>query len=194
MANREYAGQDRGRPVPGKRRNIWPVPGIFRNRFVPIGVLPSMNNNPQNKRGGPVLRQVARASLLAGSLALLAGCASEPESHVVSTPPPPAPAAAVGVVQQPPTQVVVAGGNAAQAQNSVIVVTQAPPVAQADVVLAQPSSDHKWVPGFWTWRNNRYEWMAGHWEIPPSGDSTWMAPRWERRTDGSYRFYEGYWN
>lgn len=133
----------------------------------------------------PSLSRLIQASLISGGLAFLVGCASEPQSHVVSAPPPPAPNTAVVVTQQP---------QVTQTQNGVIVVTQAPPVAQAEVVLAQPSSDHKWIPGYWTWRNSRYEWMAGHWEVPPSSSSVWVAPRWDRRTDGSYQFYEGYWN
>lgn len=64
---------------------------------------------------------------------------------------------------------------------------------QTETAQARPTSEHVWVPGYWTWRNNRYEWMAGHWEIPPRTGSVWVAPRWERLSDGSYRFYEGYW-
>jgi len=139
-------------------------------------------------------RQIAQVSLVSAALALLAGCASEPASHVVSAPPPPAPSTQLVVAQQQPTAQYVATNNLAQPQNGVIIVTQAPPAIQQEVVLAQPSSDHKWVPGYWTWRNSRYEWMAGHWELPPSSSSVWIAPRWEHRSDGSYQFYEGYWN
>ncbi len=76
---------------------------------------------------------------------------------------------------------------------STTVVTQAPPALQVEVVLAQPSTRHMWLAGFWTWRNDRYEWMAGHWELPPSLGSVWVAPRWEQH-DNAYKFYEGYWN
>ena len=91
-----------------------------------------------------------------------------------------------------PTQVVVTG--TAQTANGAILVMQAPPVLQQEVISAQPSSDHRWIPGYWTWRNERYEWMAGHWELPPEPSSVWVAPRWERTDNGGYRFYEGYWN
>ena len=138
------------------------------------------------------IRQITALSVMSGGLALLAGCASEPESHVVSAPPPPAPTTQVVVAQQQPAQIVVAG--AVQQPAGTIIVMQAPPAVQQEVVLAQPSSDHKWIPGFWTWRNNRYEWMAGHWELPPNTNAVWVAPRWERTSDGGYRFYEGYWN
>lgn len=132
-------------------------------------------------------RMVVASSLVAGALALLAGCAG-PDSHVVSAPPP----STAPVVVQQPTPVVVAG-TATQSGAGTVIVTQAPPVTQQEVVTARPSSSHVWVPGYWTWTNNRYEWMAGHWEVPPRTNAVWVAPRWERLSDGSYRFYEGYW-
>jgi hypothetical protein len=76
---------------------------------------------------------------------------------------------------------------------STVVVTQAPPALQQEVVLAQPSPQHVWLPGYWTWRNDRYEWMAGHWELPPNSGAVWVAPRWEQEGN-AYRFYEGHWN
>jgi hypothetical protein len=137
----------------------------------------------------------ARAVLICGAMALLGGCGSEPESHVVSAPPPPAPGTvptATIVTTQTTPGVQPAVTTQAQSTNTVV-VTQAPPAAQAEVVLAQPGPDYRWIPGYWTWRNERYEWMAGHWEIPPQRDSVWVAPRWESES-GGYRFYEGYWN
>jgi hypothetical protein len=74
-----------------------------------------------------------------------------------------------------------------------VIVTQAPPALQSEVVLEQPSPQHKWIPGFWTYRDSRYLWVSGHWEIPPRPDATWIAPRWVPE-NGGYRYYEGYWN
>lgn len=122
--------------------------------------------------------------LLCGVAALLGGCASEPESHVVSAPPPGAPVAA---------QATVAYATPAPTAQSTIVVTQAPPAPQQEIVSARPSGDHVWVGGYWTWRNNRYEWVAGHWAVPPRSGATWVPPRWEQE-GGAYRFYEGYWD
>jgi hypothetical protein len=76
---------------------------------------------------------------------------------------------------------------------STTIVMQAPPALQQEVVLAQPSALHVWLPGFWTWRNDRYEWMAGHWELPPRSSTMWVAPRWEQQGN-AYKFTEGYWN
>jgi hypothetical protein len=72
-------------------------------------------------------------------------------------------------------------------------VAQAPPAAQPEVVVARPGPDYLWVPGYWTWRDSRYEWMAGHWEVPPHSGAVWVPPHWEPES-GGYRFYEGYWN
>jgi hypothetical protein len=133
------------------------------------------------------------ALVVCGALALIAGCASEPESHVVSAPPPPAPTATVAVATTPaPTTTAVAVPVAGAAPGTVV-ITQAPPAPQPEAVTARPSSDHVWIPGYWTWRNNRYEWMAGHWDLPPRSGSKWVAPRWQPE-NGAYRFYEGYWD
>ncbi|MEJ1973243.1 MAG: YXWGXW repeat-containing protein [Lacunisphaera sp.] len=130
-------------------------------------------------------RTIVQLLLVSGGMALFAGCEST-ESHVVSAPPPSDPVATQAVVvQQQPAQVVVAGST--QSVAGTIIVTQAPPAMQQEVVQARPSSAHVWVPGYWSWRNNRYEWMSGHWEIPPRTDAVWVAPRWERLGDGSYR-------
>ena len=138
----------------------------------------------------------APAFLLCGALALMAGCASEPESHVVSAPPPGAPTMVVaGTATTPQPVVVTTQGTATAPGSNTIIVTQAPPAPQpvAEVAVARPSSQHVWVDGYYTWRNNRYEWMAGHWEVPPRAGAVWVAPKYEREGSG-YRFYEGYWN
>lgn len=143
----------------------------------------------------------------AAALAAFAGCASDPDSHLVSAPPPPAPTVAPGAVPPatvyttPAQQVVVAQPQAVvtpatattPATVTSYVVTQAPPAAQPEAVPARPSSSHVWVSGYWTWQNSRYAWMAGHWEVPPYTGAAWVNPRWEPE-GGSFRFYEGHWN
>jgi hypothetical protein len=126
--------------------------------------------------------------IVSGLAAFIGGCASEPESHVVSAPPP-----AGAVVTQSQTPTVYATPGAAPGTQSTIVVTQAPPAAQQEVVTARPSSDSVWVGGYWTWRNSRYEWIPGHWATPPRSGATWIPPRWEQEGN-AYRFYEGRWD
>jgi WXXGXW repeat (2 copies) len=150
---------------------------------------------------------LARILILCGTVALLGGCSSEPDSHVVSAPPPGAPATQSTVVTTQTTAAPVvtsqtttlANGQTVTTQtqptaNNTYIVTQAPPALQQEVVIAQPGSDYKWVPGYWTWRSNQYQWVTGHWEIPPHSDSVWVAPHYEPESSGGFRFYEGYWN
>jgi len=143
-----------------------------------------------------------------GTLGFLAGCATEPESVLVTAPPPAAPTTSVATVTQPqqvvytqqqPQQVVVTQPgqvvtttNVPGTVNSYLVV-QAPPAPQPEAVPERPSTRHQWVPGYWTWQNNRYAWMAGHWEVPPFSGANWVNPR-SVAEGGAYRFYEGYWN
>ena len=133
---------------------------------------------------------------LAGLCLFAAGCGSYPESNVVSAPPPQvqAPQQQVIVTQPAPGPQVVTATPTADGH---LIITQAPPVQQQTVVLTQPprpTSDHVWIDGYWTWRNERYEWVAAHWEKPPFSGAKWIAPRSERLGNGSFRFYEGYWS
>ncbi|MFT3781885.1 MAG: YXWGXW repeat-containing protein [Nibricoccus sp.] len=132
--------------------------------------------------------------VLAGSavaLAFFAGCASEPESHMVSAPPPPPPTQTATTVTQPVT-VTTPATSTSPATATPVIITQVPPAAQQEQITERPTANHVWIPGYWTWRDGRYVWIAGRWEIPPRADATWVAPRWERESSG-YRFYEGYW-
>jgi|GEM_PF-392898 len=169
------------------------------------GVMKSSISDPKRAHG-PF--RGAYALIACGAGILLAGCVTEPESRVLSSPPPPAPRNTVsGTAMQPTTvttvpnvAVVGAPGTTTTTTTSAdgitrqqtVVVNQPLPVLQQEVVLARPSAQHLWIPGYWTWQNNRYEWMAGHWEVPPFSGATWVASRSEP-ANGAYRFYEGYW-
>ncbi|MEO6873477.1 MAG: YXWGXW repeat-containing protein [Opitutaceae bacterium] len=151
---------------------------------------------------------LAPAFAVCGALALFAGCASD-ESHVVSAPPP-APAATTMTTQTTQSAPVTTQGptyttttpagtstsyttTTTAAPTNTVIVTSAPPALQSEVVLARPNADYVWVPGYWTWRESRYQWMAGHWELPPYKGSSWIAPHTEMEGN-AYRFYEGHWN
>jgi hypothetical protein len=162
-------------------------------------------NIPSLSRSTPVrtVRQLTTAMVCCGTLGLLAGCATEPDSHVVSAPPPPDPVRSVttttttttpdtlpAVVVSNPGNVLVTTATPAVSST---VVTVAPPALQTEVVQAQPSPDYVWLAGYWTWNNDRYEWMPGHWQRPPNSSAVWVAPRWEQQGN-AYKFTEGYWN
>ena len=146
----------------------------------------------QSARSHPVTH-FSRASLVCGAICLIAGCATQPESHVTSAPPPPPPTATVDTTSSP-VVVTTQPATASNAATSTIIVTQTPP-PRKDVPIARPdrpSSAYVWIEGFWTWRNQRYEWMSGHWAMPSTPTAQWVDPRWVKEGNG-YRFYEGYW-
>ena len=147
------------------------------------------------------VRQLTPILACWGALGLLAGCASEPDSHIVTSLPPASPAPANSVTTTTTTTPPVVTTNPDSSTTtttsapvvSTTVTTQAPPAPQTDVVGPQPSSKYVWLTGYWTWRADQYQWIAGHWEQPPSPQSTWVSPRWEQE-GAAFRFYEGYWN
>jgi hypothetical protein len=134
-----------------------------------------------------VTTPLVSVALAVGGLALLSGCATEPESHVVSAPPPQV------VTPTAPAQIVV---TQTPTPSGTIVLSQAPPAAPQVVVAqpARPGSDYVWVEGHWTYRTGRYEWINSQWERPPYSGAVWYPPRSERRGDGTYTFYEGHWS
>jgi hypothetical protein len=128
------------------------------------------------------------AALVAGGLALLSGCASEPETHAVSAPPP-----NVAVPTTAPGQIVVAQ---TPTPAGTVLLTQAPPSGPQVIVTqpARPGSDYVWVEGHWTYRNGRYEWINGEWVRPPFSGAVWIPPHTERQGSENYLFYEGHWS
>jgi hypothetical protein len=125
--------------------------------------------------------------LLAGLA--LSGCARRP--IIVQSPP-------ATVIQNPaPTTAVVQTPAPAPARveptgREVIFIKEAPPPPREEAPPPPPSTSYTWIPGYWTVREGRQEWVPGRYEMPPRSGSTWVAPRWERRADG-YVFVDGYW-
>jgi hypothetical protein len=78
------------------------------------------------------------------------------------------------------------------AKPTAIVVRQAPPPSPRESIMDRPSVRHVWVTGYWVWQDDKYQWTAGHWEMPPRGMDSWVAPRWEKKGDG-YVLSEGFW-
>ena len=142
------------------------------------------------------VRSVPSFSACCGVLALgfFSGCVAEQASYQVPTPPPPAPLGRQATTPPPvsgPAPISTAFAPVASSETT-IVVTQVPQFPQQEAVQPAPSYRSVWLAGYWTWRNDGYEWVAGHWEQPPGNSTLWIRPRWVR-TGGSYRFYEGHW-
>src|SRR5688500_5703685 len=46
----------------------------------------------------------------------------------------------------------------------------------------RPAREAVWIDGYWAYTGNStspYEWMAGHWEIPPPGARAWVPSGWQ---------------
>jgi hypothetical protein len=83
----------------------------------------------------------------------------------------------------------------AQPQNEYVVAQPPPPPPpRREVVAVRPAREAVWIEGYWTYtgRGERYEWVPGHWEVPPPQRRAFVGPRWERRPNG-YIYVRGYW-
>jgi hypothetical protein len=158
---------------------------------------------PSRSASARLVRQLTPVLVCCSAFGLLAGCATAPDSHMVSAPPPPAPTRSVTTTTTtttPDTVPAVVTGSPATvtyatstASGTTTIVAQAPPALQSEVVLVQPSPQDVWIAGYWTWRDTGYQWRAGHWELPPNSSSVWVAPTCQRQGNG-YKYTDGYWN
>jgi hypothetical protein len=75
------------------------------------------------------------------------------------------------------------------------VVVQPPPMPAPprEVVAIRPAREAMWVDGYYLYvGRGRYEWVPGHWEVPPRGYRTYVRPGWQRQGN-SYVYIRGYW-
>ena len=143
---------------------------------------------PHPARAVVAIRSVQLGALVT-ALLILSGCGRRP--IIVQAPPaPPAPTATVIHTPAPaPAPQPVVG----TATRDVVIVREAPPPPRDEPPPPPPpSGSYTWVPGYWSIRDGRQEWVPGRYEMPPRAEATWVAPRWERRADG-YVFVDGYW-
>jgi hypothetical protein len=69
-------------------------------------------------------------------------------------------------------------------------VAVAPPPPRYERV-PHPRPGYVWSPGYWDWRGNRHEWVAGYWIAERPGYA-YYEPRWVER-EGHWRREEGRW-
>lgn len=136
------------------------------------------------KRTGILLTLLASMTLV-----LIVACGgkyAEPpvqrETTVVPAPPPPASGQVVSretvtteVVRDRTRPAEMARGISETAHG--LVVQQPPPPLHQEAMTMPPSSAYVWVSGYWTW-NNGWQWVAGHWELPPQRTTTWVPGQW----------------
>jgi hypothetical protein len=59
----------------------------------------------------------------------------------------------------------------------------------------RPAPEAVWVEGYWSYMGHLgspYEWMSGHWEIPPPGARTWVPGDWQR-FGNNFVYVRGHW-
>ena len=66
---------------------------------------------------------------------------------------------------------------------------EAPPAPRAET--PGEKAGFLWISGRWDWRNDKYEWVAGHWERARAGKS-WRPGRWDKHDDG-WQYVDGSW-
>ena len=78
------------------------------------------------------------------------------------------------------------------------VVQSPPPMPTSqprEAIPARPARDAVWIEGHYVYTGNAqqpYEWVAGHWEIPPPGMTRWVPGGWQRSGNG-YIYVRGHW-
>jgi hypothetical protein len=77
-------------------------------------------------------------------------------------------------------------------------VAEPPPIPESKPLHLRPirpAREAVWIEGNWAYTGNPsspYEWMSGHWEIPPPGGRAWVPSAWQR-TGNKYVYVRGHW-
>jgi hypothetical protein len=78
------------------------------------------------------------------------------------------------------------------------IVREPPPMPTSnprEAIPPRPAREAVWIEGHYAYTGNTaspYEWVAGHWEIPPPGANHWVPGSWQRSGDG-YVYVRGHW-
>ena len=73
-----------------------------------------------------------------------------------------------------------------------VVVSTEPPPLRHEVIGVAPSPRHVWVNGYWVRTNNRWAWVAGHYEERPREGVVWVKGHWDH-TDRGWVWTPGHW-
>ncbi len=168
---------------PGGAVVVRPEPGRGRPGAVVVDPTPARPGGavvvrPEPERGRPGAVVVDPTPARPGGAVVVAPAPGRGPGPVVVDPTPGRPGVVVvgprGVVRSAPSRVVVVG----------------PPPAPRVVTRRPPPSRHGevWVEPYWGWTGASWEWIDGHWELPPQSGAVWVPPQW----DGS-GWIPGYW-
>ena len=59
-----------------------------------------------------------------------------------------------------------------------------PPASRDETRPEKPTPDAVWAAGYWAWSGDRFVWIAGSWQIPPSATMVWQPPSWRLSASG----------
>lgn len=79
------------------------------------------------------------------------------------------------------------------ASAQLIQVNIRPPAPRAETPPPPPSPRHVWIPGFWAWQNQAYNWQDGHYEQPEYDGCQYRPAHWVGR-GLFWRFVPGRWH
>jgi outer membrane lipoprotein SlyB len=83
------------------------------------------------------------------------------------------------------------GGTSEVAPATTTVISQPPPPAPVDTIVAAPGPDYVWIGGDWIW-NGGWVWRAGYWGYPPHPHAIWVRGAWWHDHHGWHRT-PGHW-
>jgi outer membrane lipoprotein SlyB len=83
------------------------------------------------------------------------------------------------------------GGTTEVSPEAATVVSESPPPAPAETIVAAPGPDYVWINGEWIW-NGRWVWAGGHWGYAPYPHAVWVGGYWARGPYG-WRREPGHW-
>lgn len=71
-------------------------------------------------------------------------------------------------------------------------IDRGPPRSRIEIRSAAPGRGYVWLPGYYRWAGNDYDWVPGRWDVVAAGRRSWSPGRWRHVRQGWY-WQEGRW-
>lgn len=74
-------------------------------------------------------------------------------------------------------------------------MTFGPPPPRSEIILSPVNPNTVWIPGYYAYdaRLHQYVWVSGHYVLPPSTQTRWVAPRYIQHGN-HVDYYAGHWD
>jgi hypothetical protein len=72
------------------------------------------------------------------------------------------------------------------------VAPKAPPASKFETIPPYPSPNSVWSPGYWSWQDNRWEWVSGSWISRPHAGALWTNGHWTK-SGNNWKWIPGSW-